>query len=383
MWTRESTDFHIDHAQEKWRGLDWLVITGRHSPFYSSWLKYIYFDDAELYRPCDLDSTCWPGRGQICPTIAVQSPPARPFVVKNIDNATSLRLRIAAVNGPVLVDTTFENRNGMPEWYWPGEILGNAVASGTYVYDLTLQNACGGIRQTDEFTVLNGIYDTLAYWVDTSAAWSKVPTPCCLHNLTLVNQVLEGDLDYIVKDSIIVNNVSVAAGSDILLQAGQNIELTNFEADSTVTNVEIIEAPCQGCRMAPPRGYGAFVTAGKKHAWPVFRSAVEGAEALERLAPGIRESAVLNSNGESRLLVKVFPNPVRSDLFVSIEGGDAARVELKIEILDGMGRLVGRFALRTGINRISTAALSHGIYFYRVLTEKRVIDGGRIMISDF
>ena len=54
-----------------------------------------------------------------------------------------------------------------------------------------------------------------------------------------------GDVSYIVRDSIIVQNgVSVAPNSHVVLQAGQVIELTNVEFDGTNSSVEILQIPC-------------------------------------------------------------------------------------------------------------------------------------------
>lgn len=257
QWYRETKTFQVDLNKNDWRDLDWLVITGGHSFTYNNFVRYLYFDNVSLFRQCDVDSACFPATGQICPRVAVQSPPATPFRVYDIANANSLDLRIATGGGVVVIDTVFTNPNGLHDFYWPGEILGNNVASGTYVYEITLRNKCGGVKQSDGFTVLNGVYDTVAAWVDTTATWSETPIPCCLHTLTLADLEIVGDVSYIVKDTIWVRDgVTAADSSHVLIQAGQVVELDSVEFDGTVSTVEILEAPCQGCRLAPPTAGG-------------------------------------------------------------------------------------------------------------------------------
>ena len=162
--------------------LDWMTITGR--AFITSGSnpgEYTYLDDIEFYRPCDQDSICWPASGQICPVIGSGGPPAAPLTITDIQNANALELKIYAASGALLVDTTFTNNNGLPDFYWPGEILANGgVASGTYIYDLTLSNKCGSLHQSQSFTVLNGVYTAIDPWQDSTSNWTEVPVPCCL-----------------------------------------------------------------------------------------------------------------------------------------------------------------------------------------------------------
>ncbi|MEM0998992.1 MAG: T9SS type A sorting domain-containing protein [Bacteroidota bacterium] len=381
-WYDESENFTVKLNKNRWENLDWLVITGGAGIGNNNWNRYTYFDDVRLFRPCDIDSACFPATGQICPRIAVQSPLATPFRIYDIQNANSLRLRITTAGSQVVVDTTYTNPNGLPDFYWPGEILGNSVASGTYLYEIALGNKCGAFRQSAGFTVLNGIYDTLVAWVDTTAFWSETPLPCCLHTLTLRNLEIKGDVDYIVKDTIwIRDGVSAAAQSNILIQAGQVIEMDSVEFDGTLSTIEIREAPCVGCRIAPPISGGtppdpaeigthgvikAVPPAPNPGAEPSLTGA--GASLANEAAAFTSESrpsSALHAN------LWAYPNPCRGAFSLEVKLGQPGPVRLTVynAALQPVTHLVTGETLPAGVHhyRVELDETAAGIFFVQLI----------------
>jgi hypothetical protein len=381
QWYPFSETFELKLNKNLHMGNHWFAITGRTNASDNP-RHYMYFDDIRLFRQCDIDSACFNPTGQICPLIALQLPPAPPFKIKNIENANALKLRIAAIGGQVLIDTTFTNPNGLPDFYWPGEILANSVASGTYSYELTLSNKCGAFAQNDLFTVQNGIYDTLAPWIDSTANWSEVPKECCLHTLTLRDMEITGDVSYIVKDTIwITDGVTAAPGSDILIQAGQVVEMDSVEFDGTNTVVEILEAPCQGCRLLPPSSGGTAPdmaevgTAGVISASrPLNRLETQGVPISTSEVPNLRESAT-EAVGDFLTGLGAYPNPFTDKITLEVELAKSGSVSLTV--FDLSMRPVIKAAkgeiLSEGIHsfQVDLSPESSGIYFVQVVANGR------------
>jgi hypothetical protein len=381
QWYFYTNNFELKLNKNLQMGNHWFSITGR-SIINSNYEFYMYFDDIRLFRQCDIDSACFNPTGQICPLIALQLPPAPPFKIRNIENANALKLRIAAIGGQVLIDTTFTNPNGLPDFYWPGEILANSVASGTYSYELTLSNKCGAFGQNDLFTVQNGIYDTLTPWIDSTATWSEVPKECCLHTLTLRDLEITGDVSYIVKDTIwITDGVTAAPGSDILIQAGQVVEMDSVEFDGTNTVVEILEAPCQGCRLLPPSsggtapdmaeiGTAAVITASR----PLNRLETQGVPISTSEVPNFRESAT-EAVGDFLTGLSAYPNPFTDKITLEVELAKSGSVSLTV--FDLSMRPVIKAAkgeiLSEGIHsfQVDLSPESSGIYFVQLVANGR------------
>ncbi|MEM1000960.1 MAG: T9SS type A sorting domain-containing protein [Bacteroidota bacterium] len=296
-------------------------------------------------------------------------------------------MRIATGGGAVVIDTVFTNPNGLPDFYWPGEILGKNVASGTYVYEITLSNKCGAVQQSDGFTVLNGIYDTVAAWVDTTALWSEVPTPCCLRTLTLQNLEIVGDVSYIVKDTIWVRDgVTAADSSNILIQAGQVVELDSVEFDGTVSTVEILEAPCQSCRLAPPSSGGTapdpamigthgVVTASRPKPKP--ETSVRSSQVSDHQLVQSADDPGSQPSPDYEIGVWAYPNPFANSVTVEVELSRPGPISL-IVYDSGMrevSRVIKGRELPAGIHTYTADLSDHpaGLYFVQLVGEGQTI----------
>lgn len=369
----------------------WFSITGQKAGP-SNPNGYAYIDDIQLYRPCDNTNACWPGTGQICPTVAIQLPPVAPFKLYGIDNATELDIRISDMNGRLVIDTTHINYNGLPDFYWQGEILaGGGVASGQYTYEITLRNLCGGYKKDGVFTVQNGIYDSIPAWTDSTADWTTAPVPCCLRTLTLRNKIIHGDLCFLVQDSILIrDNVFVTPGSDVLIQAPVVEIRDSVEFDGNVSDVTIVEGPCVGCRLAgdpaqAPQRDGLLTDAGPGSIFPYIESPEpESLTAQQR--PAAAEAPVPAPPADAPSIqprLSVFPNPTdgAATLALDLPAGASAHVRLHDALLLPVREIATQAALPAGRHTwpLDLADLPAGIYLVRVqvgekiLTEKVVL----------
>lgn len=383
QWYTRSGTFELKLNRNKDMGNKWISVTGR-TQVSSTPKRYVFVDDFRLYRPCDVDSACFRSTGQICPTIATQSPPASPFVIKDIGNANSMQIRIYAGNSGDIIDTTYTNRNGLPDFYMQPDLLASQLASSTYQYEITLNNKCGALEKTGSFTVLNGIYDTLAPWVDSTAFWSETPIECCLHTLTLRDMEINGDVSYVVKDTIwITDGVTAADSSHILIQAGQVVELDSVEFDGATSTVEILEAPCQGCRLAPPSPEGTAPSVEEIGKEAVISGNGPGRNALALSETGgeswkspIEEQTDLDKEAEMpvELGLSAFPNPFDEVIALEFDLQKPEKVNLRIldaemrlvlEVLDGQWLWSGKHSYRVELGEWAT-----GIYFVQLESER-------------
>ena len=373
-WNLFSSTFELKPNRNKDIGNKWFAITGR-SVASDNPRHYMFLDDIRLYRQCDIDSACFRPTGQICPSIGIQAPPNAPFVIQNIGNANSLRIRVWAGNGGNVLDTTYANPNGLPDFYMPAALLSTQLASSTYQYEITLSNKCGAVEKSGSFTVFNGIYDTLAPWVDTTANWSETPIECCLHTLTLRDMEIRGNVSYIVKDTIwVAGGVTAADSSDILIQAGQVVELDSVEFDGATSSVEIVEAPCQGCRLAPPVPGGIPPSEGE-----IGRAAVIAEPWLMEESEKQGRGAGKLAHGEMELEEKadpaslyIHPNPTQGQFAMTVVLPNPTRVDLAVldadmrtvaEVVDGKWLWSGSHGFQADL-----AGLPAGMYFVRLRT---------------
>lgn len=380
QWYTETKNFTINLNQNKWRELDWLVVTGGAGIGNNNWNRYLYFDDISLTRPCDDDSACFVPTGQICPVFATPGPPGPPMVIKNIHNANQIHVIIYNQLVQTLIDTTFFNPNGLPELYFQPEILSGNVASGNYPYEVTIFNKCGGVKYEGQFQVQAGIYDTLGPWIDSTAHWSEVPKECCLHTLTLSNMEIVGDVSYIVKDTIwIRDGVTAAGNSNILIQAGQVVEMDSVEFDGTNSVVEILEAPCQGCRLAPAPSGGTLADMseiGTNAILTGFRPEPKGyANENSTMGASMNQYAPTVSDQESDFQINLvaYPNPFSNTLNLEIELPHSGPISLTVYDLymRAVTQIFDDKEMEEGIHPISLdlSRIPVGIYFVQILAE--------------
>lgn len=253
QWYQHTTNFSIDLNDQDQADNDWFSITGQQLGN-SDPKHYVYFDDVRLFRPCDVMLRCTKAHGQICPTITTQQWPNNPITVRDISNASDIHLKIYNNPAQPVYDQTFHNGNGLPDFHLSRFALGYP-ATAIYQYDLEISNACGGFKQTGNIQVFDtALYNASPIWVDSTANWTVTPIPCCLNALVLQNMQIVGDVSYIVRDQITVQSgVSVAPGSNVIIQAGNVVELDSVEFDGTSSSVEILEIPCPN-RMAGEGG---------------------------------------------------------------------------------------------------------------------------------
>ncbi|MEM6273567.1 MAG: T9SS type A sorting domain-containing protein [Bacteroidota bacterium] len=380
-------NFEIELNDNDHRDLTWFSITGQRFGNQDP-EHYMYFDDVRLFRQCDVDSACFTTTGQICPQIVTAPPPANPIEVNNISQAHSMRVRLFVPGTTSLVwDTTYSNRNGLPDVKIPAQLLATRLATNNYDAEISLENKCGAIVTSRPIQVMNGIFDTLSYWVDTTANWSEVPTPCCLRTLTLENLEIVGDVSYIVKDTIWVRDgVTAADSSNILIQACDVIELDSVEFDGTVSTVEILEAPCQSCRLAPPSSGGTapdpamigthgVVTASRPKPKPetsVRPSVVSDHQPVHSAdRPGSQPSP------DYQIGVWAYPNPFANSVTVEVELSRPGPVSL-IVYDSGMrevARVIKGRDLPAGIHAYAADLSDHpaGLYIVQLVGEGQTI----------
>jgi hypothetical protein len=302
----------LDLNQPNDMGNTWFSISGLTS-ISSVHREYTYFDDIRLYRPCDQILECIPTHGQICPSVAILQAPGDLMRVSNISNASDLHLKIYASNSQIIKDTVYHNANGLPDFRFTRLGLPISTAAAIYQYDLEITNTCGGFKKTGNIQV----YDTSAYnpitpYLDTTANWTGVPIPCCLSSITLQNMQIVGDVSYIVRDQITVQNgVTLAPNSHVTLQAGNVTELSNVEFDGTNSTLEIIEVPCPQ-RCAQGCGGGAMVMDAGEFLIPQQPSTESQPSVKSEEAPlPYIASANPAANSETRLWA--YPNPFEKE----------------------------------------------------------------------
>ena len=219
--------------------------------------------------------------------------------------------------------------------------------------------------------MLNGIYDTLTPWVDTTASWTEMPRPCCLDSLVLSNQELRGEVSFIVKDWISVEGgVSAAPNSNVLIQAGQVVELDSVEFDGTTSTVEILEAPCQSCRLANPQSGSAGSR--PQSAAPVPPSQSKGS---------ISSSAFPAITSKSSARNRPYPNPFTEKLYINL--ATYPQGSLTISLVDQLGQVVLAYVpseaeRSNGVAVLVGEGLPSGIYSVVVWDSGRLLDVWRV-----
>ncbi|MCB9234747.1 MAG: hypothetical protein H6581_24050 [Bacteroidia bacterium] len=242
-WKARSLEFTLDQHQKKDQGLQWFVLTHREGGISEDYRKYLFFDDLNLHRPCDTHYVCYSTFGQICPTIGTPPWPQNPLVIKHLENATDITIKLYQGSKEV-TQFAAHNANGLPEVRWPDANTLTQLASSYYRAQIEIWNECGGIFEEKFFFVGADPYTQAPDFQDSTATWSKVPEPCCLETLTLSNTVLTGNLEYIVREKIVIGeNVSVQAGSNIYLQAREVVNIQNLQVPTSAT-VEVNPKPC-------------------------------------------------------------------------------------------------------------------------------------------
>jgi hypothetical protein len=310
QWYEHVSNFSIDLNDQDEVDNDWFSITGQQIGN-SNPRHYMYFDDVRLFRPCDVTFRCAKTHGQICPAAGVHQWPNNLMSVSNISNASDLHLKIYNNPSQPVFDQIYHNGNGLPDFHLSRWALPLNLASGNYEYDLEISNACGGFRKTGIVQVFDtALYNASPVWVDTAANWSVTPIPCCLTNLVLQNMQIVGDVSYIVRNEITIQNgVSVAPGSNVIIQAGNVVEMDSVEFDGSNSTVEILEIPCPN-RIAGEEGCAENAS-----------MVIDGGVAVQQYikVPEIEDSnstdeeysMEFNESGESlnEFSLNIYPNP--------------------------------------------------------------------------
>ncbi len=319
VWNNYNTSFTLDYNHPDEMDNTWFSITGNTS-ISSTYREYTYFDDIRLYRPCDELLQCVPTHGQICPTYAFPHAPGDLMRIGNIANASDMHLKVYASNSQLIKDTVYHNANGLPDFRLTRLGLPISTAAAIYQYDLEITNLCGGVKKTGSIQVLDtASYNPITSYIDATAHWSPAPIPCCLSTLTLQNMLIVGDVSYIVRDEITVQNgVSIAPGSHVILQAGHVTELSNVEFDGSNSTLEIIEVPCPS-RMACGNGCagGAMVIDAGELVMPV-QIAADSAPAVKGSAVPTTSVETATPAIETATRLWAYPNPFEKQIQIGI-----------------------------------------------------------------
>jgi hypothetical protein len=369
-WYHYSKFFNLAMGDSDTKDLTWFSITGNTS-ISSQYREYMYFDDVQLYRPCDVTNECYTGHGQICPEVFTPSAPNSLLRARNISNATKVELWLHATNGSLVYHVNHENRNGMPDFTLSRLALPAGIATAFYEYKLQISNDCGGLEYAGSIHVQDtALYNLNPVWVDTAANWTQTPIPCCLSNLTLQNTQIVGDVSFIVRDQITVQNgVSVAAGSHVTLQAGQVIELTNVEFDGTNSTVDIIELPCPNRLACDGSGGGtSVIDNGVAQVLPQEQG--EAAPVSNGMPQMVTKEMIEETKQVHESAISAYPNPFLDQFkaVVTLE----ADAKVNLSVLDIQMRHVQDVfvdaELKAGEYEYSVDLKSHpaGIYFLRM-----------------
>lgn len=270
-----------------------------------------------------------------------------------------------------MFDSTYHNGNGLPDYYLSRFALPITWGIANYNYDLEVSNACGGFKKTGHIQV----YDTSYYpmnpvWVDTAANWTVTPIPCCLNTLTLQNMQIIGDVSYIVRNEITIQNgVSVAPGSNVIIQAGNVVEMDSVEFDGTNSTVEILEVPCPN-RMAGEEGCCAGISTMVIDSVVILTNEVdeETSEIVE-----YEELEFVRTKEVARLdefALKVFPNPASDALNIDFHLPDQESVTATLITATGIRafKVVEAGTLASGDHTFSVALkdVPSGMYFLQL-----------------
>ncbi|MEP6645902.1 MAG: T9SS type A sorting domain-containing protein [Saprospiraceae bacterium] len=80
--------------------------------------------------------------------------------------------------------------------------------------------------------------------------------------------------------------------------------------------------------------------------------------------------------------IKVYPNPVKDELFVDL--GESKGTVMKIEFYDIDGRTLGKGSLTNGLNRFDLDEFTpdlHGILLYKIVFDGQIVDQNKLIIS--
>lgn len=79
-----------------------------------------------------------------------------------------------------------------------------------------------------------------------------------------------------------------------------------------------------------------------------------------------------------RLLIDIYPNPVREVLIISLHGRKPAR-KLHYNLVDGQGRVIQVGRLNQDPTMLEVEKLANGTYFMMIYSRNRIIKSFRIM----
>ncbi|MEM7037221.1 MAG: hypothetical protein AAF570_09600, partial [Bacteroidota bacterium] len=356
QWYHVYNTFDLDVFDNQDRDLKHFVISGVNGAN-SNNVHHTYLDNVRFWRPCDEALKCRTTHGQICPLVISSPPPGVFLELRNIENVDSIRIKLyGSFNAQLVWDTTYINPNGFQEFKISTKMLSDRFAEQAYTVDMLLSNACGRHREELTNVSAGASISTFPAWIDTTANWSWAPVPCCLDTLRISNFTFAGIRAYIVKDFIEVGaGVVAAAGSEVVLQGQNYVELTSgVEFDDSVSSVEIITAPCTGCRMAPEGN-----------------SYVEEGEIYQGVMPGDLDPKPQNP-GADRLSIACRPVPLHAEGKVYFQTSESGNVVISIYSITSNKRMVlldewreeGRYSIP-----IRTDGLPNGIYFLSLVSQ--------------
>lgn len=212
---------------------DWIAIEQASSTDCKN-VNYIGLDDISLIESCAL--SCYPTSGYPSP------------VFQNLGGSSTLPvLRITNLNNVSTAYLEIYNTLGQLIWYTPtaingynsgitnpvewsgymhvydsgGNITGGSpTANGTYIAKLTVTNECGTFIFSNTFIKLNEGFGTYYSYTD----GPKIPNPCCVADITIQNQTLNGNLLYSVGHDIVAGpSLTIANTANVALEAGHAI----------------------------------------------------------------------------------------------------------------------------------------------------------------
>ncbi len=92
----------------------------------------------------------------------------------------------------------------------------------------------------------------------------------------------------------------------------------------------------------------------------------------------ITDNPTLNSK---KIQTKIYPNPFSSVATIEIEGYNSTKA-ITFYLYDAMGRQVSQIKSNSNQFQLQRNQLVQGLYYYRIEGDDKVIDSGKIIVTD-
>lgn len=95
----------------------------------------------------------------------------------------------------------------------------------------------------------------------------------------------------------------------------------------------------------------------------------------------VQQTTAVNTSKEEQIHVNVYPNPMKDQATIALEGLDLNGEEIQLEVLNAMGQRMLVQVGQNGLFQIQRNRLETGMYFYRITKDGELLSSGKLMVD--